>query len=105
MMVEVLYSQVPTDDLAPLVVTVSTGEEIINILVETDSLRIEAAEQPTTDVRIEADPSTLFAILSGRLAPEEAITTGRALITGSTQARKRLATLAGRAGCGLTRSP
>jgi hypothetical protein len=104
-MAEVLYSQIPTEDVAPLVVAVSTGEDTISILADNESLRIEPAEQPTPDVRIEADPSTLFAILSGRLASGEAMTSGRAVITGNTRARKRLATLAGRVGRGATRTP
>jgi DNA-binding HxlR family transcriptional regulator len=104
-MAEVLYSQIPTEDVAPLVVAVSTGEDTISILADNESLRIEPAEQPTPDVRIEADPSTLFAILSGRLASGEAMTSGRAVITGNTRARKRLATLAGRVGLGATRTP
>jgi DNA-binding HxlR family transcriptional regulator len=95
---ELLYSDLPTQDMAPLVMVVSDGAETISILFEQDSVRIEPTEDPTADVRIEADPSTLFAILSGQLAPEQAEAGGRAVITGNTRARKRMATLAARVG-------
>jgi putative sterol carrier protein len=84
--------------VAPLVMAISNGAETISILVERDSVRIEPAEEPTADVRIEADLSTLFAILSGQLTPEQAGAGGRAVIKGNTRARKRLATLAARVG-------
>jgi len=95
---ELLYSDMSTEGVAPLVMAVSNGAETISILVERDSVRIEPAEEPTADVRIEADPSTLFAILSGQLTPEQAEASGTAVIKGNTRARKRLATLAARVG-------
>jgi DNA-binding HxlR family transcriptional regulator len=95
---EMLYSDVPTENVAPLGMVVSNGAETVSILVERDSVRIEPADDPTADVRIESDPSTLFAILSGQLTPDQAEADGRAVINGSKRARKRMVTLAARVG-------
>jgi DNA-binding HxlR family transcriptional regulator len=72
---------IPTNGVAPVLVAVSTGEDTINILFDDESPRIAPAAKPEPDVRIEADPGTLYAMLTGRLTPEQATASGRAVIT------------------------
>lgn len=96
-MAELLYSTVDRDGVAPLTVSVSNGEETITIGFDTDGLRIEPGPPPAADLSIEADPDTLFALLSGQLTFDRASAAG-AVITGGTRARRRLATLTARVG-------
>ena len=98
---EMLYSDVPTENVAPLVMAVSNGAETVSILVEADAVRVEPADDPTADVRIEGDASSLFAILSGQLTPDQAEADGKAVINGTKRARQRMVTLAARVGLGM----
>jgi DNA-binding HxlR family transcriptional regulator len=93
---ELLYADVDGDGVAPLTVSVSNGEETITIGVEDGAVRIEPGPPQAADLSIEADPDTLFALLSGQLTFDRAAADGRAVITGGTRARRRMATLTAR---------
>ena len=95
---ELIYADVDCDGVAPLTVSVSNGEETITLGVETDAVRIAPGPPAAADLSIEADPDTLFALLSGQLTFDRAVASGRAVITGGTRARRRMATLTARVG-------
>ena len=92
---ELFFSTVDRDGVAPFIVSVSNGEDTISIEFESDGLRIEAGPPEAADLSIEADPHTLFALLSGQLSLDQASAAG-AVITGGPKARRRLATLTAR---------
>lgn len=96
-MAEIVYADVATDGIAPLTVSLSTGEETVTIRFETDGVRIEPGASSPADLSIEAEPDTLFALLTGDLTFDEAKTRG-AVLTGSPPARRRLATMTARVG-------
>ena len=92
---ELLFSAVDRDGVAPLTLSVSNGEDTVTIGFETDGLRVEPGAPAAADLSIEAEPDTLFALLSGQLAMDRAVADG-AVITGGPRARRRLATLTAR---------
>jgi len=95
---ELLYADADTANVAPLTFSVSNGEETVTIGIEDDGVHIEAGSTRPADLSIEADPDTLFALLSGELPFDRAVSDGRALITGGARARRRMATLTARVG-------
>jgi DNA-binding HxlR family transcriptional regulator len=95
---ELLYADADTADVAPLTVSVSNGEETVTIGIEDDGVHVEAGSPRSADLSIEADPDTLFAVLSGELPFDRAVSDGRALITGGARARRRMAILTARVG-------
>jgi DNA-binding HxlR family transcriptional regulator len=94
---ELVYGDVVTDGVAPLTLSVSTGEEMVTVVFDADGARIEPGATRPADLSIEADPDTLFALLSGQLTFDEAKTRG-AVLRGGAPAHRRLATLTGRVG-------
>ena len=95
---ELVYADVATDGVAPLTVSVSNGEETVTIAVETDGVRVEPGPPRAADLSIEADPETLFAVLSGQVTLDRAAGDGRAVVAGGTRARRRMAALTARVG-------
>jgi DNA-binding HxlR family transcriptional regulator len=103
-MAGLLYTDVATDGVAPLCVSVSNRSETVTVGFEIDAVRIEPGAPRAADLSIEADPDTLFALLSGQLTFDQAAAEG-AVITGGTRARRRLATLTARVSLRPTLSP
>src|SRR5258708_1527192 len=78
---------------APLTARGGKGGEPATVGSETDVVGVERGGPRAPGRSTGADRDVLFALLSGQLTSDRAIGDGKAVITGGTRARRRMATL------------